>query len=415
MRKKPGRQYDMDSGDWKAGRIRRGVMAVVLISTLAAFPCFGTNADLGNAKKKVSSIEEEKKKVENTLKSLEGLKADTAAYVSGLDENMAALETELSQLEVQINEKNWQVEKTREELELAEETEKRQYQSMKLRIRYMYERGETEFLDLLFQAADLSQLLNRAEYIKKISEYDRMKLDEYIQTKLEVADKKAGLETEQAELLALQETTLAKRDSVELLLQEKTRELRSYESKIASAEAQIDEYEQDLKAQEARIQQIEAEIKRKEEEARKAAEAAGKTYNTASIGNIKFIWPCPASSRITSSFGSRSSPTEGASTNHKGIDIGAATGSNILAAASGEVTIATYSYSAGNYIMINHGGGVYTVYMHCSQLLASVGDQVSQGQVIAKVGSTGYSTGPHLHFGIRVNGSYVNPASYVSP
>lgn len=415
MRKKPGTQCGMDSGNRKTGRIGRGMMAAALISALAAFPCFGTNADLGSAKEKASSIEEEKKKVEDALKSLEGLKADTAAYVSGLDENMAALEAELSQLEVQINEKNWQVDKTREELELAEETEERQYQSMKLRIRYMYERGETEFLDLLFQASDLSQLLNRAEYIKKISEYDRRKLDEYIQTKVEVEDKKTGLEAEQAELLALQETTLAKRDSVELLLQEKTRELRSYESKIASAEAQIDEYEQDLKAQEARIQQIEAEIKRKEEEARKAAEAAGKTYNTVSIGNIKFIWPCPASSRITSSFGSRSSPTEGASTDHKGIDIGAATGSNILAAASGEVTIATYSYSAGNYIMINHGGGVYTVYMHCSQLLASVGDQVSQGQVIAKVGSTGYSTGPHLHFGIRVNGSYVNPASYVSP
>lgn len=415
MRKKPGTRCGMDSGNRKTGRIGRGMMAAALISALAAFPCFGTNADLGSAKEKASSIEEEKKKVEDTLKSLEGLKADTAAYVSGLDENMAALETELSQLEVQINEKNLQVEKTREELELAEETQERQYQSMKLRIRYMYEKGETEFLDLLFQASDLSQLLNRAEYIQKISEYDRRKLDEYIQTKTEVADKKTGLETEQAELLALQETTLAKRDSVETLLQEKTRELRSYESKIASAEAQIDEYEEDLKAQEAMIQQIEAEIKRKEEEARKAAEAAGKTYNTASIGNIKFIWPCPASSRITSSFGSRSSPTEGASTDHKGIDIGAATGSNILAAASGEVTIATYSYSAGNYIMINHGGGVYTVYMHCSQLLASVGDQVSQGQVIAKVGSTGYSTGPHLHFGIRVNGSYVNPASYVSP
>ena len=219
MRKKPWKQYDMDPWDWKAGRIRRGAMAVVLMSVLAAFPCFGTNADLGSAKEKASSIEEEKKNVENTLKSLEGLKADTAAYVSGLDENMAALETELSQLEVQINEKNWQVEKIREELELAEETEKRQYQSMKLRIRYMYERGETEFLDLLFQASDLSQLLNRAEYIQKISEYDRRKLDEYIQTKTEVADKKAGLETEQAELLALQETTLAKRDSVETLLQ----------------------------------------------------------------------------------------------------------------------------------------------------------------------------------------------------
>ena len=164
-----------------------------------------------------------------------------------------------------------------------------------------------------------------------------------------------------------------------------------------------------------RIKQLEAEIKRKEEEARRAAEAAGKTYNTVSLGNIRFIWPCPASGRITSGFGSRTSPIEGASTNHQGIDIGAASGSGILAAASGTVVIATYSYSAGNYVMINHGGGIYTVYMHCSQLLVSEGQSVIQGQTIAKVGSTGYSTGPHLHFGIRADGKYVNPGKYVSP
>ena len=105
----------------------------------------------------------------------------------------------------------------------------------------------------------------------------------------------------------------------------------------------------------------------------------------------------------------------GASSNHKGVDIGASSGADILAAASGQVVIATYSYSAGNYIMIDHGGGVSTVYMHCSQLLVSQGEEVSQGQVIGKVGSTGYSTGPHLHFGIRSGGSYVNPLSYVSP
>ena len=147
-----------------------------------------------------------------------------------------------------------------------------------------------------------------------------------------------------------------------------------------------------------------------EEEARKKAEAAGKkvsatdkaaSYNVASLGNISFKWPCPSSSRISSGFGGRTSPTKGASSNHQGIDIPASTGAAITAAASGTVVVSTYSYSAGNYIMISHGGGVYTVYMHCSQLLASEGQTVKQGQTIAKVGSTGYSTGSHLHFGIR--------------
>lgn len=406
--------------DIRGGMMRRrdrwAVKAVaVLLTLVCAFPAYATKTELGDAKKKVSSIEEEKKKVEAALKNLESLKSDTAAYVSSLDENMAALSAELEQLDEAIGSKIAEVEQTKAELDEAVLVEADQYEDMKLRIRYMYEKGDTTFLDMLFRASDLNQFLNRADYITRISEYDRRKLNEYIETKEMIAVQKAQLEQEQQELLALQESTQAKKDSVELLIEEKSRELKNYETKIASAEAQIDEYEADLKAQEARIQQIEAEIKRKEEEARKAAEAAGKTYNTASIGNIKFIWPCPASSRITSVFGSRSSPTEGASTDHKGIDIGAATGSDIVASAAGEVIISTYSYSAGNYIMINHGGGVYTVYMHCSKLLASVGDQVSQGQVIAKVGSTGYSTGPHLHFGIRVNGSYVNPTKYVSP
>ena len=160
---------------------------------------------------------------------------------------------------------------------------------------------------------------------------------------------------------------------------------------------------------------IEAEMKRKEEEARKKAEAQKKTYKVTNLGNISFKWPCPSSGRITSGFGGRTSPTEGASTNHKGIDISASTGASIVAAADGEVVIATYSYSAGNYIMIDHGGGVSTVYMHCSQLLASKGQKVKKGQTIARVGSTGYSTGSHLHFGIRSGGSYVNPSNYVSP
>lgn len=400
------------TGAWK--RLRCLLFAVCLAGT-AVFPAYATKTDINDAKKKIDSLAEEKKKTEQTIKSLEGLKADTAAYVKQLDASLEELNRQLSDLEEQITRKEQDIEAAKQVLEEAKKTEKHQYEMMKLRIQYMYEKGETNYLDLLLQSKDITQLLNRAEYISKISEYDRKMMDIYEEARKDSAAKEAALEEEHAALVELQTQTQAKHASVEQLMNEKQAELKNYESKINSAQGQLTEYEKDLKVQEDRIKKIEAEIKRKEEEARKAAEAAGKKYNTVNIGNIKFIWPAASGTQISSTFGSRESPTEGASTNHQGIDIRAPFGSNILAAADGEVTISTYSYSAGNYIMVNHGGGVSTVYMHCSQLLVSAGDKVKQGQVIAKVGSTGYSTGNHLHFGVRLNGSYVNPSKYVSP
>ncbi len=397
---------------------RRGFAAVLLMVSLLAVavsPAYATKKEVEDAKKRASSLETEKKRVEATLKNLEGLKQDTVVYVRELDNNLSALNLELEELGEQIIQKEADIEVTGQELELAREVEAGQYEAMKLRIKYMYERGKVSYLDMLLQSKSMIQLMNRAEYIQRISEYDRKKMDEYAAAREAVVAREEQLNQEHEELLGFQEQTEAKQQSVETLLAQKNQELKNFESQIQTAQGQISEYEKDIQEQENRVRQLEAEIKRKEEEARKAAEAAGKTYNTVSLGDIRFIWPCPASSRITSGFGSRSSPTEGASTNHQGIDIGAASGSAVLAAASGTVVISTYSYSAGNYIMINHGGGVYTVYMHCSQLLASEGQSVIQGQTIAKVGSTGYSTGPHLHFGIRANGQYVNPVSYVSP
>lgn len=387
----------------------------LLLAVAGISPVYATKQDVEDAKKKVSSLEQEKKKVEDSLKNLEGLKSDAAAYVKQLDGNLEALNGELEQLAGQIAAKESDIDLANQQLDEAKAVEHQQYEDMKLRIKYMYERGETSYIDMLLQADDMVQLMNRAEYIQKISEYDRQKMDEYVATKDTIAAHEQLLQSEHAELLGLQEQTEAKQQSVETLLAQKSKELKNFENQIDAAQGQISEYEKDLKAQEGRIQQLEAEIKRKEEEARKAAEAAGKSYKTVSLGNINFIWPCPSSSRITSGFGGRSSPTEGASSNHQGIDIGASSGSAIIAAASGTVVVSTYSYSAGNYIMLSHGGGVYTVYMHCSQLLVSEGQEVSQGQTIAKVGSTGYSTGPHLHFGVRTGGRYVDPRNYVSP
>lgn len=393
----------------------RCLLLVVCLTVVAVNPAYATKQEIEAAKQKASSLEEEKKKIEASLKNLESLKGDAAAYVMQLDENMTVLNQEMEQLSGQIGDKEAEINKTQQELEAAKEIEASQYASMKLRIKYMYERGNTSMLDLLLQSRNMMQLMNRAEYIRKISEYDKRMMDEYIATKEAIAGHETTLQNEREQLLDLQEQTKAKQESVQTLLDQKTKELKNFENQINTAEGQISEYEKSIKAQEDQIKSLEAEIKRKEEEARKAAEAAGKKYNTVSLGNINFIWPCPASSRITSEFGGRSSPTEGASSNHQGIDIGASSGSSIVAAASGTVVISTYSYSAGNYVMLSHGGGVYTVYMHCSQLLVSEGQQVSQGQTIAKVGSTGYSTGAHLHFGIRAGGQYVNPSKYVSP
>lgn len=376
---------------------------------------YAVNADIKKAKDQVSTLEEEKKKTEQTLNRLESLKSDTESYVCQLDSSLNTLSAELTGLEDRIGQKEEEINAAQAELEKARETESHQYETMKLRIQYMYERGETSFVDLLLQSDSISQLLNRAEYISKITEYDRAMMVKFGQAKDQVADREAALETERQELLALQESTRAKQDSVKELMGEKQKELTGYNNKIVSAQADIKGYEADIKAQEAQMKKIEAEMKRKEEEARKKAAEAGKTYTVKDLGNISFMWPCPSSSRITSGFGDRESPTEGASSFHKGIDIGAVTGADILAAADGEVVISTYSYSAGNYIMIDHGGGVSTVYMHCSQLLVSKGEKVKQGQLIAKVGSTWYSTGSHLHFGIRSGGTYVNPRDYVSP
>lgn len=398
---------------------KKGMLAAVLAVSLLVqewgVTSYATKTDIDTAKDQMSALEAEKKKVEETLEGLEELKSNAAAYVAELDSNLASLTQELDSLSSQIAEKEEEIAVAQEELEEAKVVENSQYESMKLRIRYMYERGETSFLNMLMESRNISDMLNRAEYISQISSYDRQKLTEYAEEKERIADQEAKLEEERGQLLSLQEATEAKQASVEKLMEEKTAELANYEGQIASAEGQLSDYEKDIQAQEDKIKAIEAEIRKKEEEAKKQAEAAGQTYTPVNLGNISFIWPCPSSSRITSQFGDRSAPTEGASTDHKGIDIGASTGSDIVAAASGTVIISTYSVSAGNYIMIDHGGGVFTVYMHCSQLLASVGDKVSQGQVIAKVGSTGYSTGPHLHFGIRSGGAYVNPLKYVSP
>ena len=372
-------------------------------------------------RERLNALQSERGSIEDTLSALNELKTDAVAYIEELDAKVADINAQIEEIGAMMEDTEAEIENTKAELSRAEASRDDQYASMKLRIKYMYENGSSGSLDMLLDSGSFSELLNRAEYIRKVSEYDRDKLEEYKLTVREVSDKETQLNEEYQSLEEIAAENEQARSDMEKLQADKAAELSAYNARISEAGAELDSMEEDIAsiqaamvAEENNIAAIEAEMRRREEAKKAEAQASGESYETVSIGDISFIWPI-ASSRITSEFGSREAPLEGASTSHKGVDIGAATGTPIKAAASGSVVISTYSASAGNYIMINHGGGVYTVYMHMNSLSVSVGDEVSQGETIGTCGSTGNSTGPHLHFGIRVNGSYVNPMNYVSP
>lgn len=418
--------------------ISAGALAAAVLFLAAAFSgsvlCTGhsyaaTSTEEINASRQ--KIEENKAKLEELknssddidakLNELNELKADAAEYIAKLDAELDTAQANIDALEAQVTELEGNIVTAQFELKEAEVEQDRQYSSMKKRIKFMYEHSNDSMLDVIFGSESFSDMLNRVEYIRSVSEYDRDKLDEFIALKEAAEAKKAELESEKEVLEQTKSEAETKKKSIEKLQADKQAELTAYNSKIAASEAELNEMQADMagikaaiQAEENNIAAIEARIRQQEEEAKRKAESSGESYQMKTVGDISFTWPCPSSSRITSGFGDRESPTEGASTNHKGVDIGASSGSAVVAAADGSVVIATYSASAGNYIMLSHGGGVYTVYMHLSSMSVSAGQTVSRGGTIGAVGSTGYSTGPHLHFGLRINGSYVNPLSYVS-
>ncbi|MDE6419803.1 MAG: M23 family metallopeptidase, partial [Lachnospiraceae bacterium] len=250
--------------------------------------------------------------------------------------------------------------------------------------------------------------LSTADYIAAVSEYDRRKLEEYIlnehlievcQQELEVQE--AALQTQKEGVIAEQEAQTALREQAQL-------EIASRQHQIDEEMATLEQWNAELEAQTATIealeQQIAAEKKRLQE-----LNQPQQTYDGGA-----FAWPCPSTKLVTSEFGWRMHPVLHYNRFHNGIDIGGKYGASIVAAYDGKVVAASYTSAMGNYIMIDHGDGLYTIYMHCSQLYVSEGAYVIRGEQIAAVGSTGISTGPHLHFSVRLNGEYKNPLEYVS-
>ena len=341
--------------------------------------------------------------VQQDINSLQAEKNSIQSYINQLDKKMSTLASEISKFEEQIEEKITDIEETKEELEKAKIACDEQYESMKMRIQFIYENPSASLIEMLCSSDNIAEFINRADYVASMSNYDRDMMDKLIATKEEIALKEETLEAELEELEMMQAELESQKKKVNACINSKKGELTAKPNELGDATADQAAYKKQLEEQERLLNEIEDQI---------ARAANPDAYQGSATG---FIWPCPAYTRISSYFGPRPQPVPGASTNHKGVDLAAPYGSAILASASGVVTTSTYSKSAGNYIVLAHGSGMSTVYMHASALLVSVGETVEQGEVIAKVGSTGYSSGNHLHFGVIKKGTYVNPLNYISP
>lgn len=371
-----------------------------------------TNESIRQKEAEIAEAKEEVKNLKSNLTDIEALKAeleksknDLTAYVTQLDNELSDIQEKIAQYNTLISEKEQQIAETTEDLNLAIKQQEDQYEAMKKRIKFMYERGDTFYMEMLFSSSNLSDLVNKADYIEALSRYDRDKLEEYVQIKEMVQLCKEELEAEREVLDEAKLAVEAEEANISSLIKEKEAQIYSVSSDISSKEAAIREYEAMIAQENEEIAALEKAVA--EEKARLEAENA-RIYN----GGM-FTWPCPSYTRISDEYGNRMHPILGVQQFHNGLDMAAPGGSAILAAYDGDVVAAAYSSSMGNYIMIDHGSGLYTIYMHCSALYVSTGQSVTKGQNIAAVGSTGRSTGNHLHFSVRLNGNYVSPWNYL--
>ena len=398
----------------------RSALAILMIASLTAeMPLIVRGATLTNDVIKQS--EQEKKNAENSkaelkkgvneakalINSLQTAKSDLQSYIAELDVSLTKIKDNIEVLKVDVQNKQEEIEVTRRELEDAIWQSQQQYGLMKKRIQFIYEKGQSSNLQKVLNSGSFVEFLNKAEYINQLSEYDKKMLDKYVETSQKISDAKNKLEVEEAELKEAQATLEEEQKELEDLIAAKEGQIVAYETDISNKEAAVAEYEAEIAAQDEIIKALEARIA---EEKKKLA-AQNKSARTYDGGQFKF--PCPSYTRLSDDYGNRMHPTLGVQKFHNGIDLAAPSGSAILAAYSGEVAAAGYSASMGNYIMIDHGDSLYTIYMHASALYVSTGQSVSKGDKIAAVGSTGRSTGPHLHFGVRLNGNYVSPWNYL--
>lgn len=373
-------------------------VAVSLLPEAVVVPASAvTQAEIDAMKEEANSLKQQQEEIQDQLDSLAADRENAMARKTLLEQQINATRAEISSIAAQISKYDELIAQKQTELDEAEAEEQAQYELFCERVRYMEEQGEVSYWSILFSSKDFADLLDNAMMVEEIMDYDNQVMDQLIALREQIEQDKAELETARQE----QQDAKAEQEAAQANLQ-------AQESEVDALLSQISNQEDELEAREAQL--------RAASDAATAEIAAAERELAAQIANVPsesgFLWPLPGRYNLSSLFGSRKHPITGKANNHMGIDIPASSGTSILAAKSGVVTTSTYNNSYGNYVVVSHSDGTSTLYAHMVRRNCSKGDTVSQGQVIGYVGTTGSSTGNHLHFEVRVNGSRVDPINY---
>ncbi len=402
----------------------------LLLSLALLIPGFGavkaravSQAQIDELKEELKLLDEKAKAQQQVIDQLSENKSRVVDRKIALDGKIDLTLKQIDLIGEQVEIYNQIIAEKEADLKAAMEVENAQSAQLRRRVRAMEESGNYSYVTFLFESDSFSDLLGRIADVNDIMHYDQNLEEQYIAAREDVQALKHSYEEahlQQEELIKELDTKKAELDAMidaasKLIssIEEQSDDAQAEYDAIAAVRAKADKELNDLLA---KLAAEEAARKAAEEAARRASQGGGGGGGggggVVALSNLR--WPVPSCTIITSRFGYRTSPTAGASSYHGGLDIGAGQGATIVAAQEGDVILASYNGGYGNCVMINHGGGVVTLYGHMQSIAVGYGQHVTKGQTVGYVGSTGVSTGPHCHFEIRINGSQTDPAQYFS-
>lgn len=366
-------------------------LIALVIMTVMILP---VNADqIGDQQKLLDNLNQRLQTTQRSLNQASRAEKTILGEVQDIEQDTEALEQDIDALNSKIARLQSRIATLNKEIKVHQAELDKQLAVLSERLVVIYEQGDTTYMEVLLGATDIKDLITRVDMLSTIIGQDKELIAEINLRKRDLDNKKADLDVQQRELESSRVSLVEKKSRLASQLKQKKEVLASVQQEKQKYSQAIEELERASAEAEAMILRLQG--------------------KGGSIGTGSYTWPTPGYRNITSSYGMRYHPILKVNKLHTGIDVGAPSGAKIVAADSGTVIYSGWLGAYGNTIIIDHGAGISTLYGHQSSRLVNVGAKVSKGQTIGKVGSTGWSTGPHLHFEVRKKGNPVNPRSYI--